>query len=66
MYDMTATINVVHKLNRMHSKVLEVVDYQGIFERYSSGRTLFDVALLDPPSLGGISLETLFSVSIEK
>jgi hypothetical protein len=60
MYEMSSAITVVKMLNRMHSRILEE-NLHGIFERYSSGITPFDVALLDPPRLDGeVSLETMF------
>lgn len=50
MYDKSSVFLVVKKLNRMHSRVLEI-GFHGIFDRYSNGITPYDVALNDAPVL---------------
>lgn len=58
-YEADAVVSVVRKLNKMHSRVLDV-GFNGIFERYSNGIAAFDVALSDAPVLLPGAVEHLF------
>lgn len=62
MYPVSSVMDVVKKLNRMHSRVFEV-GFHSIFERYSSGLMPFDVALLDPPVLPENAVDSFYGVS---